>query len=63
MMKSIYLFKVAILPESAMTVKSIRELHSFTCRYDQWIREFAEEERVRKESYEDKFENRIELFK
>ena len=46
-----------------MTEEAIGELHSLTCRYDQWIKSFAEDEARRLEAYGDMFYNRIEEFK
>ena len=56
-------FQVAILPESALTDKSIRELHALTCRYQQWVRLWAEEEARVLAAYEDLFEQRLNKFK
>ena len=55
--------KVAMLPESAMTDRSIRDLHALTCRYDQWVKSWAEEEKLRLEDNEKMFEERITKFK
>ena len=54
----LFLIQVAILSETALTEKSIKELHALCCQYDRWCRLRLDEESQKLEAYGDKFYTR-----